>query len=694
MSNPYPIPRSIRETEWLVGDGRTVYGPFDFKIFDVEDVRVNLRRLSTGEPLVANFTVHKQSDVPLADFTIEFTSSIGSDLEYQVQGHRLHERTSDLFRGGSIRSNEVEKEVSKQAVVLQEVRRDVDEGKSQLDDIVGTITDLTVRAEDAAQTSEEAKAGAVAARDETRALLDGAQDALQKAETAVQPDRKITAGDGLEGGGDLSQDRTISLSEASSNALDKANSSVQSVNGVAPGADGNVVVAAPVADGSVTDPKLPAFDPNTSVSASKLRYRASSSTSAMLGSIQRNVALKLSDFLSAEDFGVKADGVTDDTAAMVAALREAEYYGNPLFLPAGVIMVNPGALFIGTGDEGVNSAYNNQTIIGVGSSPAFMTGTVIRARSAGGVLFDVRGLISGVTLSGIVFDCANVVQYGLRIRSMSESNWSQFSVRNFTGIGIDWNCRANPSGSPTWSSGNVMQQFYITSSVVADYGVGLLLDGQISTNKDPHRNTFNTGIIQINKGTVNPTFALQLNMTDSNTFIEIDADTIGSGIGYGLRLSALTSNGFPFPQNNFFYGCSIKGYDVAEDAGTGKLIGQNTFINMTTMDGETLPTHPKLLGFTDTGVFFYSPVISGAVPGFEFKSRNGSARYRIIANVSDTVDAGFEIQKFASGAWTSYLRIASNGALFTLIPGIGLKQIQAGDPDTGGSGFRRLVVAN
>ncbi|MFK0685969.1 hypothetical protein SD208_16835 [Ochrobactrum sp. BD67] len=151
----------------------------------------------------------------------------------------------------------------------------------------------------------------------------------------------------------------------------------------------------------------------------------------------------------------------------------------------------------------------------------------------------------------------------------------------------------------------------------------ILLDGQISTNKDPHRNTFHTGIIQINKAAFNPTFAILLAMTDSNTFIEVDADTIGTGVGCGVRFSALTSNGFPFPQNNFFYGCSIKGIDVAEDAGTGKLIGQNMLVNMTTMDGETLLTHPKILGFADTGKFFNDITINENVPSLELRSRDG-----------------------------------------------------------------------
>jgi len=311
---------------------------------------------------------------------------------------------------------------------------------------------------------------------------------------------------------------------------------------------------ATVADGAVTDAKLPAFNPSTSPSASKLRYQASTSAGSIAGSVVRPVQLKLSDILHASDFGVKADGVTNDTAAIVSAFAAMEQTGRPLFLPLGTILVDADALFIGNGAEGTNSSYNNQTIIGIGSSPAFASGTIIKSRTSGTCLFDIRGLVSGVSISGVTFDCDSKVQIGIRIRSMSESNIEQFAVRNFTSIGIDWNCRANPSGSPTWSSGNVVKQFYITSSSVVAFGVGLLLDGQISTNKDPHRNTFHTGIIQINKAASNPTFAMLLAMTDSNTFIEVDADTIGTGVGFGVRFSALTSNGFPFPQNNFFYG--------------------------------------------------------------------------------------------------------------------------------------------
>lgn len=199
MTNPYPLPRSIRETEWLKGDGRSSYGPFDFKIFDIEDVRINLIRAADRSPVPANFIVSKVIDAPFADFRIDFAGPLTDDFEFQVQGARVHERSSDLFRGGSINSREVEKETSKQGVVLQEVRRDIDEEVSsrkaqysaisnRMDNIEGDVADAVERAERAADSADSSKDVAVEAAAATVELLKNAQDSLEKAETAVQPD--------------------------------------------------------------------------------------------------------------------------------------------------------------------------------------------------------------------------------------------------------------------------------------------------------------------------------------------------------------------------------------------------------------------------------------------------------------------------------------------------------------------------
>ena len=459
---------------------------------------------------------------------------------------------------------------------------------------------------------------------------------------------------------------------------------------------------ATVADGAVTDSKLPDFSPTSSPSAAKLRFQASSSAGVLAGAIQRPVNLKLSERLDAADFGVKADGVTNDTAAMVAALRAMEETGRPLFLPAGVIMVDPDALFIGNGVDGVsNSQHHNQVIMGIGSSPAFNLGSVIKARSDGGILFDVRGLINGVKVGGVLFDAAGRVNTCIRIRSMCESSWVNFAARNFKTYGIDWNCnnppQSNPN-SPTWSAGNEMRRFYISSGDVAGYGAGLLLDGKINTNRDPHRNTFQTGVIQVNKGpSGQPTKGIDLRMTDSNTFIEVDADAIGStGVGYSIQFNALGTPGHRFPQNNFFYGCSLKTFTWAEDVNSDALIGNNYFVCFPTRDQESIPSHPSLIGFTDMGVHFHSLRVQRDVASLDLGPPNGVIRYRMINNSNNANSGPLIVQRTtnAGSSWDNYLAVGTDGRLSIYLPGIGFKAIEAGAIDTGGTGFRRLVVAN
>ncbi|UXM95434.1 tail fiber protein [Bartonella sp. HY329] len=72
-----------------------------------------------------------------------------------------------------------------------------------------------------------------AAVENVSAFATAAQGA--KADSAVGPDRKIIAGDGLQGGGNFSEDRTLSLSEATLTALDNANNAASKFMILSPG---------------------------------------------------------------------------------------------------------------------------------------------------------------------------------------------------------------------------------------------------------------------------------------------------------------------------------------------------------------------------------------------------------------------------------------------------------------------------
>lgn len=123
---PYPFPRQLRRSGILVGDGVNVeFGPFSFKIFDIDDVTVYTRPLGADQFSAASVTVTKVGNLPQDFFTIEFPTPLPASTQFYVDGARLHERTAGVTRGTQIDPTALEKEISKQGIVLQELRRDI-----------------------------------------------------------------------------------------------------------------------------------------------------------------------------------------------------------------------------------------------------------------------------------------------------------------------------------------------------------------------------------------------------------------------------------------------------------------------------------------------------------------------------------------------------------------------------------------
>jgi hypothetical protein len=124
---PFPLPRAARQTDVLDGDGTTtVFGPFSFKIFDIEDVEVQTRLAGATFFSVAAVTVAKTSGDAFSDFTVTFAAAPAETTEFLVIGRREPMRQLAVTKGGSIAGAELEKELSKQAVALSEYRRDLD----------------------------------------------------------------------------------------------------------------------------------------------------------------------------------------------------------------------------------------------------------------------------------------------------------------------------------------------------------------------------------------------------------------------------------------------------------------------------------------------------------------------------------------------------------------------------------------
>lgn len=130
MTNPYPLPRFIRQTDILVGDGTETYGPFDdFKIWDVEDIEVWARAEGEAGFSQVSATVAKlDADEAFDFFTIAFADDVPATTQFVVAAVRTHERTAGVISGTRANPTALEKELSKQGTVLQELRRDIDRG--------------------------------------------------------------------------------------------------------------------------------------------------------------------------------------------------------------------------------------------------------------------------------------------------------------------------------------------------------------------------------------------------------------------------------------------------------------------------------------------------------------------------------------------------------------------------------------
>jgi nitrous oxidase accessory protein NosD len=125
MTEPFPIPRQLRQTDVFVGDGGAIYSGFSFKIFDIADVEAWTKAETDTAFIKQSVTVAKLNNLPFDDFSVTFSDNQASTIEIIVRSARLAERSAGVDNGTRLDMNALEKELSKQATVQQEVRRDL-----------------------------------------------------------------------------------------------------------------------------------------------------------------------------------------------------------------------------------------------------------------------------------------------------------------------------------------------------------------------------------------------------------------------------------------------------------------------------------------------------------------------------------------------------------------------------------------
>jgi hypothetical protein len=301
-------------------------------------------------------------------------------------------------------------------------------------------------------------------------------------------------------------------------------------------------------------------------------------------------------------FGADPTGATDSTQAIQAAINSIPAIGGTVYIPSGKFSIS-NTINIGDGTNSAGSTKNAIKLVGQGITPYMGDGIgteLMWTGASGGIMMSFNGTGDGYGLDNIRLNANSSAANCINIYSVRLSSFTNFSLQNFTSVGLGLYTRTG--SGVKYSSGNIFNNFIITSSVSASNNViGIDIAGDYSNNNDWHRNTFIDGIVQIQKQSSNTAYAGYFKFADHNVFMNVDFNVSGSsGNGFGIMLDG--SNNNSYPQNFFFYGGSIS--SVTTNEGSSSYIGNNSFFGFTTADSETIPTHPKLGGVTDTGILF------------------------------------------------------------------------------------------
>lgn len=204
---------------------------------------------------------------------------------------------------------------------------------------------------------------------------------------------------------------------------------------------------------------------NNSAVTSSLDYRVRNTpfTQTGTGAAETTLQAKATRYLDAGvDFGVTADGVTDDTAAMANAFARGKATGLPVRLPAGTILTSAALDISGVTLEGCAKGYRNGsgTIVqGSGTHEVFTQLTVDVSETR----IDIRNVrIKGGT-------------WGVKIRYMLHSEWENVHITDCTTGGIQL--------GNTTDAGCLFNTFTNVEVVVTGTGIDINGNGFVNANK-------------------------------------------------------------------------------------------------------------------------------------------------------------------------------------------------------------------
>ena len=329
------------------------------------------------------------------------------------------------------------------------------------------------------------------------------------------------------------------------------------------------------------------------------------SKESVVSSINSFYASRNEIVVNVKDFGAVADGHTDDSDAIEAAINSLPASGGVIFFPAGNYAITR-EIAIGDGQasttaNGHPSTKQNIKLIGAGCSRAYTPQiTQITPLNTVDAIMNVHGLINNVVIDGFNLYANGKATYGLFICATNYSTFKNIEVYNPTYCGIALIGGKAPTGN--YNTGCKFKQIQVSLNTSST--IGLQLTGDISANNDTWLTTFEDCRFQSMSGTSNCTSG-EFRFCDNITFIRCHFVTY-STTGRGIDLNALDSlPNNPFPTGLSFIDCSIANTAITEDVGANKRIGVNRFYGYGITDGEVIPSNDtRVVGFDGNGAAF------------------------------------------------------------------------------------------
>jgi hypothetical protein len=302
---------------------------------------------------------------------------------------------------------------------------------------------------------------------------------------------------------------------------------------------------------------------------------------------------------TARQFGVKADGVTNDLGALNNAIAALPSWGGTIDCrDCQTILIN-GQLNIGNGTSTTASSYNGVVLLGAGGDDPFgNAGTTIKTTFAGTAVQFVGPMLGGGLQGNWIIDGGGVAINGLILNQLADGDFGNISIKNCT---TNFVTLTNQNATDPYGGCRNNQFKSLSLANVPSGAVGLGLVAAITTSPgDIIQNRF--GIVDMTLAT-NGATGIQLGWADFNVFDAVDISATTGGTSVGVLLKGNDSTHVPF--NNTF-NCLATSCPIVTQ--TGQIPYGNIILNYDFFDSNhVLPTAVGVCGtaqFVAAGILF------------------------------------------------------------------------------------------